>query len=1030
MLVMIVLFGCFACRVETEKNVGDGSVATLKELDAWFAEPPSEYGSAPLWVWNARVTHEIIDNAMQDFKAKGFGGVFIHPRPGLITEYISDEWFELCRYTVEAGKKLDMYVWIYDENSYPSGFAGGHVPAQMPESYNQGKSLLPEKREVFPDSVPDVFLCFRKEGDTFRDITSGMKNELGKTGLYYLIKKGYDGKSPWYGGFSYVDLLVPGVTEKFIEITLDGYKRTLGEEFGKTVPGWFTDEPNISPPGGIRWTPDLFDVFEKKWGYSLKDHLPSLFEETGDWKRVRHNYTQTLLQLFIDRWSKPCFAYCEANNLKFTGHYWEHGWPDVAHGGDNMAMYAWHQMPAIDMLFNQYNDESPQAQFGNVRSVKELSSAANQTGYRRTLSETYGGGGWEESFRDFKRLGDWEYALGVNFMNQHLAHMTISGARKYDYPPSFSEHAPWWPYYKPLNLHYARLSMALSAGEQMNDILILEPTTSVWLYYAYRYSNPTYMETGKTFQRFITALEKAQVEYDLGSENIIKDRGQVKGKRFIVGRRAYSKVVIPPMMENLDAPTFALLKEYEANGGIIIACSQPSLVDGKPDSEVSAFFADDKKVSRVDPYNCAAFESEAIKFKSDETTQNLYHHRRVMKDGQILFLVNSSLTDKETGGIQLKGVDVLELHTLTGQITEYPAMKTEDGIYVPYALPPAGSLLLYICKKKQDGYARKEDTPEYAEVASASPPAVRPETVNVLTVDFCDLTLGREGVKDMHVYDAADKAFKYHGFESGNPWNTSVQYKNSIVSRDTFTTGGFTASYRFTVGGTFDVSGLEAVIERPHFYRITVNGHAVTPEAGAWWLDRETGVCRIGQYVKPGENVLTLSLSPMKILAEIEPIYIRGNFRVLPVAGGWELAAPTETFATGSWKAQGWPFYSGAVTYTKRYNLAEVSGRYMVQADGWNGTVATVSVNGKDAGILAFEPYSVDVSGLLKQGDNTVVLKVIGSNKNLLGPFHNDPKPGVVSPWHFRNVKTRPSGQDYQQLDYGLMTDFALKKAK
>ena len=34
-----------------------------------------------------------------------------------------------------------MKVWIYDENSYPSGFAGGHVPDQMPESYNQGQGL-------------------------------------------------------------------------------------------------------------------------------------------------------------------------------------------------------------------------------------------------------------------------------------------------------------------------------------------------------------------------------------------------------------------------------------------------------------------------------------------------------------------------------------------------------------------------------------------------------------------------------------------------------------------------------------------------------------------------------------------------------------------------------------------------------------------------------------------------------------------------------------------------------------------------
>lgn len=67
-----------------------------------------------------------------DFKAQGFGGAFVHPRPGLVTEYLSDEWFDLYKYSVEKGKELGLDIWIYDENSYPSGFAGGHVPAQMP----------------------------------------------------------------------------------------------------------------------------------------------------------------------------------------------------------------------------------------------------------------------------------------------------------------------------------------------------------------------------------------------------------------------------------------------------------------------------------------------------------------------------------------------------------------------------------------------------------------------------------------------------------------------------------------------------------------------------------------------------------------------------------------------------------------------------------------------------------------------------------------------------------------------------------
>ena len=445
---------------------------------------------------------------------------------------------------------------------------------------------------MLPENAKDYFLCLKKEGATFIDITPVLNQYKDVKGEYYLYNKTYHDRTDWHGGFSYVDLLYPGVTQKFIEITMTGgYEKHFGKKLGTEIKGIFTDEPNVSSPGGIRWTPDLFDVFQEQWGYDLKATLPLLGETEENWKQVRHNYMETLTQMFIDRWSKPWFEYCEQKNMYWTGHYWEHGWPDMSHGGDNMAMYAWHQMPAIDMLFNQFNDSHPQAQFGNVRAVKELSSVANQMGYVRTLSETYGGGGWDVTFEDLKRLGDWEYVLGVNFMNQHLSHMTITGARKYDYPPVFTSLSPWWSNYKTLNDYFARLSMILSQGEQVNDILILEPTTTAWLYYSYINGHPKTMEIGVNFQNFVTKLEKSQVEYDLGSENIIKDQGKISQNSFVVGKRAYKKVVIPPMTENLNATTFELLKQFVAAGGTLIAFSKPTLVDGKECEEIQRFFS-------------------------------------------------------------------------------------------------------------------------------------------------------------------------------------------------------------------------------------------------------------------------------------------------------------------------------------------------------------------------------------------------------------------------------------------------------
>ena len=1005
----------------------------FENLKKEFSDPDKSFRSAPLWVWNTKVTHADIDRMLQELKDQGFGGAFVHPRPGLITDYLSDEWFDLYRYSVETGKKLGLDIWIYDENSYPSGFAGGHVPAQMPESYNQGQGLNYTKVEVLPDNAQDYFFCLKKEGESFKDITASLNNYKEQKGEYYLYNKTYYGRSDWHGGYSYVDLLYPGVTEKFMEVTMSGYEKTFGEELGTVIKGIFTDEPNVSSPGGIRWTPDFFDVFKKQWGYDLKNFLPLLVEETGNWKEVRHNYMETLTQLFIDRWAKPWFNYCEQKNLLWTGHYWEHGWPDMGHGGDNMAMYAWHQMPAIDMLFNQFNDVSPQAQFGNVRAVKELRSVANQMGYTRTLSETYGGGGWDVTFQDLKRLGDWEYVLGVNFMNQHLSHMTIVGARKADYPPVFTSISPWWENYKEQNDYFARLSLLLSQGEQMNDILVLEPTTTAWLYYSYVRGHDKTMEVGNNFQAFVTLLEKSQVEYDLGSENIIKDNGSITGNSFVIGKRAYKKVVIPPMTENLNATTFQLLKEFVKAGGELISFSSPSLIDGKENAALIAFWKEN--ASRIHTFTelsdrvmDSALRNNIIRFKDIAGGNNLYHQRRTYQDGELLFLVNSSLTETITGSVALESKGLIELDAMTGKIYAYNHVSKGKQVSADFILPPAGSLLLFGTKATSSKYEAKPEMAKGTIVSTDSKMEIKRLQENVLTIDFCDLIIDGETEQSLHTATASNKLYRNFGL-NGDPWNSSIQYRQTIVEKDTFTTGDIKVLYHFTVAGEIDKGKVRLVAEQPNIWKVKINGKTMPAIAGESWLDSRFGVYNIGSAIQLGENIVELSVSPMSIHAEIEPVYILGNFAVEPASVGFVIKEPVKEFRLGSWKEQGQPFYSWDMAYSKNYTIKDTSARYAVQLKEWNGTVAEVWINNKKAGTIAYQPYIFDISSYLKKGDNKIEVRVIGSLRNLLGPHYTTDK-GISGPWHWSNINNRISGNEYNLFDYGLMEDFIVISSK
>lgn len=1034
---LLVFAGLFSCKQETTQvaEAGEIKINDFLTLSSQFSQPTAEYTTAPFFVWNALITEEEIEKDLISFKEAGSMQVFVHPRPGLITEYLSDEWFNLYKFTVEKGKELGMRVWIYDENSYPSGFGGGHVPHEMPESYNQGQGLRMTKAEMLPDTASKYFICLKEsEAGTFTNITESLDSEIGKKGSYFLFSKSYNGKSPWYGGYSYVDLLHPGVTQKFIEVTMSGYKKNLGGEFGLTVPGTFTDEPQINSPGGIRWTPDLFERFSERWHYDLQTRLPSLFEETGDWKMVRHNYTQTLLDLFIERWAKPWYEYCEENKLEFTGHYWEHEWPNMRHGGDNMAMYAWHHVPAIDMLFNQWNDSTPNAQFGNVRAVKELSSAANQTGRQRKLSETYGGSGWELTFKDMKRNGDWEYALGVNLMNQHLNYFTMAGARKYDYPPTFDYHEPWWNSYKYINDHYARLSLALSAGKQSNDILVIEPTTTTWMYDSYSKKNENHRLLGQSFQSFVTFLEEHQVEYDLGSEKMIEDMGGVDGKKLTIGHGAYMTVVIPPRTENLNIETYKLLEKFVAHGGTLISFSKPELIEGKTHEGLKEFFI--KRADRIivkDKYDLETidkyFTGKNLRF-SDVSGGALYHQRRQLSDGQILFLVNSDLEETCTGTVTLAGKSVIEMNTLSGKICRYESSSEEGNLRISWNMPPAGSLLLFVSDEELEQFSPNKQAAGLQFVEPSSPMTITRNEENAMMIDFCDLETGGETAMDIHTINAADKVFRQYGFKNGNPWNTSVQFKTDIVDRDTFGLNtGFTVTYHFNVKGRFDFSGMKAVVERPSLWSVCVNGTQVKGVEDEWWLDRSFGVFHIGELVRTGENIIELKTSPMKVHAEIEPVYILGDFSVDPADKGWIITAPKASYSKGSWKSQGMPYYSWGITYSREFNIEDPYFNWYVGLGRWNGTVAELLVNGQKAQPIAFPPYRSDISGLIKKGKNKIEVKVIGSLKNLLGPHYNNPAPGLTSPGSWRNVNAHPSGNNYQMLDYGMFDDFVLFKA-
>ncbi|MBK7213686.1 MAG: chitobiase/beta-hexosaminidase C-terminal domain-containing protein [Bacteroidales bacterium] len=579
--------------------------------------------------------------------------------------------------------------------------------------------------------------------------------------------------------------------------------------------------------------------------------------------------------------------------------------------------------------------------------------------------------------------------------------------------------------------YLSRMSLAMSSGNQMNNIVVIEPTTSAWMYFSKNGSNQRFSETASAFTDFINGLEKYQLEYDLGSERNIERFGSSENGKFIIGQRAYGIVVIPPVCDNLDKTTADLLTRFLKDGGKVIDFSNtPGFIDGLPNERVKELAAaypgqwlkaisltDSKALNSLSAEGFSVIQPEKIKGK-------LLHQRRQLTDGQLILLTNTSKDYWSKGSLQVSGKSVSLLDAGNGKIYPYPAILKGNDLIVDFEIPQCGSLLLYISNEKgiNEQEVKKEATLKTLEAVSGV--KVEVSRPNTLTLDYCDLKFN-DGTSDngLYVVNAGNKIFRHFGFREGNPWS-NPQYKTQFADSAKFPeNSGFEATYHLTINKGVDVSGFQASVEQAEFWDLSVNGTIVKPIPGKIWLDRHFNQYNIGGLLKEGDNELKLIAAKMTVYSELEAIYIIGKFGLESMDKGFRIVAP-KAMEIGSWKGQGLQMYSGNVSYTSNYKISKTGKHFIVALDEWNGTVAEVAVNGKSAGVIYSEPYELDITNYTTEGVNSISVIVYGSLRNLLGPHHSKAA-GMAGPGDFASApKQQPSGYSYNLDDYGLFSNF------
>ncbi len=234
-------------------------------------------------------TKPSLKRQIREMAAKGWGSYFMHSRVGLVTGYLSDEWMSLVNACAEEAERTQTYAWLYDEDKWPSGFAGGEVPEKS-ESFRSRALVLLKKGGA---TANDTVLCSANHGGIEYDICKRV-SPLGNT---------------WFNGACYVDLMSPDAVREFINCTHERYKKSCSRHFGKAIPGIFTDEPCYTLSGGysapaVPWSDFLPDFFKQMKSYDITERLPLLFFEFDGYRRVRFDFYDAAAELFKRSFTK------------------------------------------------------------------------------------------------------------------------------------------------------------------------------------------------------------------------------------------------------------------------------------------------------------------------------------------------------------------------------------------------------------------------------------------------------------------------------------------------------------------------------------------------------------------------------------------------------------------------------------------------------------------------------------------------------------------------------------------------------
>ncbi|MBQ8952673.1 MAG: glycosyl transferase family 2 [Clostridia bacterium] len=698
-------------------------------MNEYLKENPANYMVPFLWMHGEE--EDRLREVIGAIHQSGIGALCVESRPH--PDFLGPKWWQDMDVVLDECKKRGMTIWILDDERFPTGYSAGraegseycvrylnemHVDIAGPQT---GSSILlnlpvtnrrvpntdpivsvvaarriPGKNmdhstfmNITPDPVEDLIdLTGRIDGDVvYWDVPEGLWRVFIITAHYGLGNERRD---------KYINPLTAQGTRILIDTVYEAHYSRYAHEFGKTIMGFFSDEPQFgggygyhamigrAPGLKLPWSDEVLSGMEKVLGRDPVGLLPGLWSDIGGMtSRVRFAYMDTVTRLYGRNFCQQIGDWCRAHGVEYMGHVIEenNAHARLGAGTGHYFRALWGQdLAGIDIVLN-----------GLIPGIKGGSHAQSASDFEadddffyyclaqlaaslshidpkkkgRAMCEIFGAYGWQEGLREMKWLADFMMSRGVNVYVPHA--FTPKDFPDPDCPPHFYAMGenPQYRHFGRLMRYMNRVCHLISGGRSLAKAGVLYHAEAEW-------ATSDMMKT----QDMVKLLTQAQVECDIIPADALID-APVEDGTVRLGLGTY-RALVAPYASQLPAGTIRALGALAKQGvRVIFADALPAISSTEP-VDISAALT-----------GCAVLSGEAIvedlvklglRFAHPSEFQpdlKLYPYE---KDGRIhLIMFNESIQSAIDTRLTLEGTPAVTLYDPYDQELYAPDSRAGDG---------------------------------------------------------------------------------------------------------------------------------------------------------------------------------------------------------------------------------------------------------------------------------------------------------------------------------------------------------------